>query len=73
MALLWELAAGQAGPLDKELGADGIGVCLQPRDLGACRGVDVSAEVASFLASQKKAVKAAEKHADGVVPPDLGL
>ena len=73
MALIWELAAGQAGPLAKELGADEIGVCLQPRDLGACRGVDVSAEVASFLASQKKAVKAAEKHADGVVLPALGL
>jgi hypothetical protein len=73
MALIWEQAQGKLGALEKELGATGVGVCLQPGDLGGCAGVDRTSDVASYLAGQKKIVKALEKYAETIEGPELGL
>jgi len=73
IALAWELAEKDGDALRKELGVDALGVCLQPRDLGACPGADRTGDVGTYLSSRKKAVKAAEKHADDILPPALDL
>jgi len=73
LALIWEQAQGKLGGLEKELGATGLGVCLQPDDLGGCRGVDRTKDVAAYLAGQKKIAKALEKYSETIEGPRLGL
>ncbi len=73
LAQIWEQAAGKIGPLEKQLGTTGLGVCLQPDDLGGCTGSDRTADVAAYLDGQKKIARALEQHADQIAAPDLGL
>jgi len=73
LQLVWEQVAERESAVRKELGVDAVGVCLQPADLGGCTGPVVSDDVAAWLASHKKVVKAAEKHAEGIEALDLGL
>lgn len=73
LQLVWEQVAERETAARKELGLDAIGVCLQPTDLGGCTGPGVSNDLATYLAGQKKVAKAAEKYAEGIVDPDLGL
>ena len=73
LALLWELAQGRETAALRALGEEGVGVCLQPADLGGCTGPDVTDAMAGFLAEDKKVVRALERHAAGIEGPDLGL
>jgi len=73
IALAWQLADDNGDALRQELGVEALAVCLQPRDLGGCTGADRTGDVATFLSSKKKVVKAAAKHADGIIGPDLDL
>jgi len=73
LLLVWEQVAERETSARKELGVDTLGVCLQPTDLGGCTGPGVSNDLAEYLAGQKKVLKAAEKHAEGIEGPQLDL
>ena len=71
--LVWEQVQAREAALVRELEVDGVGVCLQPTDLGGCSGPDVTDRVAEFLDGEKKVAKEAERRAETLGSPDLGL
>jgi len=70
---VWEQSRSMDSKIRKEYSIGTLGVCLQPADLGGCNGTDQGYEVKKFMSKQKKIIKAAEKAADEISAPDLGL
>ena len=73
LQLIWEQLAERETAALKAVGVDTLGVCLQPTDLGGCTGPGVSNDLATYLADQKKVLKAAEKFAESIDAPALDL